>query len=83
MIAVLKRGTDENQIKNLELLQAFGAIHPSCPPAFAYDDALYDHICNFIDKLLSSTQFYQLTCRPDEEAAQLAYRTIFKDNTAS
>jgi hypothetical protein len=62
---------------SLEVLSAFGAIHPSCPPAFAYDDAIYDHICSFIDKLLISTPFYHLACRPDKDAAQLALNTVF------
>lgn len=66
-----------NDISRLDILQSFGAIHPSCPPEFAYDDLLYDHVCSLIDKLLSSTPFYHLACRPDREAALLAFRTIF------
>ena len=58
-------------------MPAYGAIHPSCPPAFAYDEALYDHISNFIDSLLSSVPCYHLECLPDKEAPQLSFETIF------
>lgn len=66
-----------NRITKLPILQAYGAIHPSCPPAFAYDDALYDHISNFIGSLLSSVPLYHLECLPDRDAALLARNTIF------
>lgn len=68
-----------NQIKRLPVLQAYGAIHPSCPPEFAYDSSLYDPISGFLDKLLSSTALYHLACLPDEEAARLSCRTIFNE----
>ena len=68
-----------NQISKLGVLQAYGAIHPSCPPEFAYDDCLYDHISSFINKLLSSVPFYHLDCLPDKEAAQLSFKTVFAD----
>ena len=68
-----------NKISKLDVLQAYGAIHPSCPPAFAYDDHLYDHISGFINKLLTSVPFYHLACLPDKGAAQLSFKMIFKD----
>ena len=66
-----------NRIHKLSILQAYGAIHPSCPPAFAYDNALYDHIGDFIGNLLSSVPLYHLECLPDRDAAQLSCSTIF------
>ena len=57
------------------VLQAYGAIHPSCPPQFAYDGDLYDHVSGFIDKLLGSVVFYHLECLPDGDAARLAFQT--------
>lgn len=69
----------ENHIRKLPVLHAYGAIHPSCPPEFAYDDALYDHISCFIGKMLSSVPFYHLECLPDEAAARLAFNTIFSE----
>lgn len=67
-----------NQIRKLPVLQAYGAIHPSCPPEFAYDPALYDHISGFIGQLLSKVPFYHLACLPDEEAARLSCSTLTK-----
>ena len=72
-----------NQIERLGVLQAYGAIHPSCPPEFAYDNRLYDHISGFISKLLSSVPFYHLACLPDKEAAQLSFKTVFEDEADS
>lgn len=66
-----------NKIQKLPILQAYGAIHPSCPPAFAYDGALYDHISRFISHLLSTVPVYHLACLPDREAALLSFSTIF------
>lgn len=68
-----------NRITRLSVLQTYGAIHPSCPPEFAYNNNLYDHVSRFIDKLLLTVPFYHLECLPDKEAAQLACQTIFKD----
>lgn len=66
-----------NKIQKLPILQAYGAIHPSCPPAFAYDETLYDHISRFISHLLSTVPVYHLACLPNREAAQLSFSTIF------
>lgn len=68
-----------NRIAKLSVLQSYGAIHPSCPPEFAYDNSLYDCVGVFIDKLLRTVPFYHLACLPDNEAAQLACDTIFND----
>lgn len=65
-----------NQIKKLSVLQAYGAIHPSCPPEFAYDSMLYDHVSGFISGLLSKVPFYHLACLPDAEAARLSCSTV-------
>ena len=66
-----------NRMQKLSVLQSYGAIHPSCPPEFAYDAKLYDYVSNFIDPLLSNVPFYHLACLPNEEAALLSCRTIF------
>ena len=68
-----------NRSQKLSVLQAYGAIHPSCPPEFAYDAALYDHISSFINQLLSAVPFYHLDCLPDAAAAQLSSQTLFGD----
>ena len=66
-----------NRIHRLPALSAIGAVLPSCPPAFAYDNALQDHICNTVSDILSCTPVYHLECLPDAAAALLSYSTIF------
>lgn len=66
-----------NKIRRQPALAAIGAILPSCPPAFAYDDELQDHICNTVSNIISSTPVYHLECLPNGEAAQLSYSTIY------
>ena len=66
-----------NNINKLTVLQSYGAIHPSCPPEFAYDGVLYDHVSRFIDKLLRNVSFYHLRCLPDRDACILSRNTIF------
>lgn len=66
-----------NKIYRLPALMAIGAVLPSCPPAFAYDNALQDHICNTVSDVISCTPIYHLECLPNAEAAELSYSTIF------
>ena len=66
-----------NRIQKLQVLQAYGAIHPSCPPEFAYDNGLYNHISLFINHLLTSVPFYHLACLPDAAAAHMSCMTLF------
>ena len=66
-----------NKIYRLPALSAIGAILPSCPPAFAYDNALQDHICNTVSEIISCTPVYHLECLPNAAAAELSYSTIF------
>lgn len=66
-----------NRIQKLSVLQAYGAIHPSCAPEFAYDDALYDKVSQTIGQILSVVPCYHLACLPDKDAALLSCQTIF------
>lgn len=66
-----------NKIKKLNVVQGYGSLHPSCPPCFAYDEALYDHISGVLSNLLSNVPVYHLACLPDEAAARLSCETIF------
>lgn len=68
-----------NRITKLSVLQAYGAIHPSCPPEFAYDDELYDHVGSFLNKLIGKVPFYHLSCLPDGDAADLSCKTLFRE----
>lgn len=72
-----------NHIEKLSILQAYGAVHPSCPPAFAYDRALYAHISDFINCLLSTVPCFHMACLPDREAALLSFKTIFGNDTGT
>lgn len=68
----------ENRIQKLPTLQAYAALHPSCPPTFAYDTELYDCISDMIGAILASTPVYHLACRPDKDAATLAHTNVFQ-----
>lgn len=68
-----------NKIRRLPALSAIGAILPSCPPAFAYDNALQDAICDTVSDIISCTPVYHLECLPDAAAAELSYSTIFSN----
>lgn len=66
-----------NKIQRLNIAQAYAALHPSCPPDFAYDDTLYDCISETIGDVLSEVPLYHLACLPNAEAAQLSCKTVF------
>ena len=65
-----------NKISRLSNLSALGAILPSCPPAFAYDENLSDRMCEIISSLLQQVPVYSLECLPDADAAHLVYTTL-------
>ncbi|MBE6192918.1 MAG: hypothetical protein E7139_03170 [Rikenellaceae bacterium] len=67
-----------NKIHRLPVLNAIGALLPSCPPAFAYDDALQDSICDTLSDMISRVPVFHLECLPDAAAAELSYNTIFR-----
>ena len=67
-----------NKIHRLSVLYAIGALLPSCPPAFAYDENLQDYICDTLSDMISSVPVFHLECLPDAAAAELSYSTIFK-----
>lgn len=66
-----------NKIRRLSIAQGYAAIHPSCPPDFAYDDTLYDYISNTIGDVLSQVPMFHLECLPDADAARLSCQTVF------
>ena len=67
----------ENTIERLGVLQAFGALQPSCPPCLMKDEGLQDRLVGYVGKAIESLPVYRLGCRPDEEAARLSHDTIF------
>lgn len=66
-----------NKIHRLSIVQGYAAIHPSCPPDFAYDDTLYDYISDTLSLVLSQVPLYHLECLPDADAAFLSCKTVF------
>lgn len=66
-----------NDIRRLTVLQGYGALHPSCPPEFAYDALLYDAVSRIIGQILSTVPVYHLACLPDAAAAELSCKTLF------
>ena len=66
-----------NKLIKLNIPQAFAALHPSCPPPFAYVDSLYDQISDFLSDLLSDVPVYHLEALPNADAALLVRKTIF------
>lgn len=67
-----------NKITRLKMVQAYAALHPSCPPDFAYDEPLYDYISATLGEILGMTPVYHLACLPDREAALLSHKTVMQ-----
>ena len=66
-----------NKIRRLNIPQGYAAVHPSCPPDFAYDDTLYDYISETLSLVLGQVPIYHLECLPDADAAYLSCKTVF------
>ena len=67
-----------NKMQKLHIIKGYAALHPSCPPEFAYDERIYSHISATLGKMLKSVPVYSLECLPDAEAAQLSFKTVFQ-----
>ncbi|WP_165042768.1 hypothetical protein [Dysgonomonas sp. ZJ709] len=67
----------ENKMSRSSKLNSIGAIHPSFPPFLAYDGLFSEKIIYCLDKILKDTPVYELKCRPDKQAAEVAYTTIY------
>ena len=66
-----------NEIRSLGVLQAYGALQPSCPPSFMHDERLFDATNRLLSELLRRVKAWHLSCLPNVEAAELARDTIF------
>ena len=66
-----------NTMRRQGTIAALGALLPSCPPSFAYDNELQDNICETLSEVLAKVPVYHLECLPDADAAQLSYSTVF------
>lgn len=67
----------ENVMSCSGRLASIGSIHPSCPPPLAYDNNLSSKVIHVIDTIIKETPVYALKCRPDSQAAHIAYTTIY------
>ena len=65
-----------NAIHKLHVIKGYAALHPSCPPEFAYDERLYSHISSSLSSILKRIPVYHLECLPDADAAQLSFETV-------
>ncbi len=65
-----------NRIRRLPVIAAIGALLPSCPPSFAFDEELQDRICDTLSDFIACVPVYHLECLPDAAAAELANKTL-------
>ncbi|MBQ8703435.1 MAG: hypothetical protein IJ524_03540 [Bacteroidales bacterium] len=68
-----------NSIRRLGTIEAFTALHPSCPPALAHDERCTDLMVDFVGGVIGNVPLFRLGCRPDREAAELSRNTIFPE----
>ena len=66
-----------NKMQKLHVIKGSAALHPSCPPEFAYDERIYSQISSTLGSLLKVVPTYWLECLPDADAARLSHNTIF------
>lgn len=66
-----------NAIRRLRGAQAIGALLPSMPPAFAFDEELEERMIDILSATMADVALYHLECLPNSEAAHLSYNTVF------
>lgn len=66
-----------NSMRRLRSLFSVGALLPSLPPAFAFDEKLEDAVMNVLSAVIGVVPVYHLECLPNAAAAQLSHDTIF------
>ena len=66
-----------NSMRRLRSLFSVGALLPSLPPAFAFDEKLEDAVMNVLSAVIGAVPVYHLECLPNAAAAQLSHDTIF------
>lgn len=76
-IIILKQAK-ENSIRRLDTLEAMAEFLPNVffP---RWDERCEQGVLDFLDKVMSETKFYLLSCRPDEEAVEITEKAIFGD----
>ena len=66
-----------NSMRRLRSLFSVGALLPSLPPAFAFDEKLEDAVMNVLSAVIGAVPVYHLECLPNAAAAQLSHDTIY------
>ncbi len=76
-IIILKQAK-ENSIRRLDTLEAMTEFVPNVffP---RWDERCEQAVLDFLDRVMSETKFYLLSCRPDEEAVEITEKAIFGD----
>ncbi len=74
----IKRG-QINQIHKHNSLQSIGAIYPSFPPMFAFDEPLADKMLEIVSGVIKTTPIYTIACLPNAEAAQICYNELYEN----
>lgn len=67
-----------NAIRRLRGAQAIGALLPSMPPAFAFDEELEERMIEILSATMATVPVYHLECLPNAEAAELSFKTVFE-----
>lgn len=76
---VMLEQDSENSIHNLNMQEAISRLMPRCFLPY-YDRNLMNIAIGNLEMLLGNIPVYLLKCRPDKEAVELVYKTIWRDN---
>ena len=74
-IFILKQAS-ENSVRRLGI-EAFKALYSQCI-VNTWDRSFMEQITELLTGLLEAVPIYELSCRPDREAVELAYHTLFE-----
>ena len=77
-IFILKQAS-ENSVRRLGI-EAFKALYPQCV-VNPWERSFMEQLTELVTGLLKAVPVYELACRPDQEAVDLAYQTLFKGGT--
>lgn len=77
-IFILKQAS-ENSVRRLGI-EAFKALYSQCI-VNTWDRSFMEQLTELLTGLLEAVPVYELACRPDQEAVELAYQTLFEGGT--
>ena len=67
----------ENVINKLSIHESIAALYPSFPPCIGANSFFEKFVYDFLSDVLSQLPIYKLKCLPNNQAALLAYHTVF------